>query len=170
MDTRSGGFTIESVLMLVGIEQRTGELVLESGNNIGSMLFHRGRILQAFSPYTRAIGDLLVEDGVLTDSELIEVLRVQKREPYQPVGSLLMRAGRVSFEMIEMMVHEQIRHAVNVFKKWERISISFVDKNISPYDTIHMPVYEFIENESLKAAVEALNQMINLKNGSSLPR
>lgn len=166
MDGEFSGFTIEGVLMLVELQERTGELVLESGNNIGSMLFHKGRILQACSPYTRAIGDLLVEEGVLSDGELIDVLKLQRKQPYQPVGSLLMRIGKVSFEVVEMMVHEQIRHAVDVFRKWDRLCFSFVDKEIEPFDTIHLPVYEFIEMETLKTAQAAVNKMIVQKNSS----
>lgn len=169
MKTRSDGFNIEGVLLLIGLQARTGELVLESGNNIGSVFFHEGRILQAFSPYTRAIGDLLVEEGVLNDAELIEVLRLQKSEPHQPVGSLLMRAGKVSFEVVEMMVHEQIREAMGVFRKWDRISFSFVDKEVIPFDTIHLPVYEFIDVSTIQAALEAAKRMLSFKNNPLPP-
>lgn len=61
MNAHSSGFKLNDALLLIGLEGRTGELVVESGNNIGSLIFHEGKILLAFSPYTRAIGDLLVE-------------------------------------------------------------------------------------------------------------
>lgn len=165
MNAASAGFTIEGVLLLMGLQARTGELVLESGNNIGSILFHEGRILQAFSPYTRAIGDLLVEGGVLSDAELIEVLRLQKRVPQQPVGSLLMRAGKVSFEVVEMMVHQQIREALDVFRKWDGISFSFVAREVTPFDKIHLPVHEFIDDATIQAALDAASRMLSLKSG-----
>ncbi len=163
MDCKFSGFLIEEILLLVGMERRTGELVMESGNNIGSVLFHEGRILQAFSPYIRAIGDLLVEDGVLTEGELIDVLKLQKSEPNRPLGSLLMMAGKVGFEIVEMMVHEQIRQAINEFKTWNDICYSFIDKDIKPFDTIHLPAHEFVQTEKLKAAMESLTRMIHLK-------
>lgn len=163
MDGKTSGFSIEGILLLLGLEKRTGELVMESGNNIGSMLFHEGKILQAFSPYTRALGDLLVDDGVLTDTELIEVLKLQKSEPDRPVGSMLMRAGKVGFEIVEMMVHEQIRQAVSVFSKWNEICFSFIDKDIQPFDTIHLTVHEFVNPETLESALDSLKRMITLK-------
>jgi len=163
MDGKTSGFSIEGILLLLGLEKRTGELVMESGNNIGSMLFHEGRILQAFSPYTRALGDLLVDDGVLTDTELIDVLKLQKSEPDRPVGSMLMRAGKVGFEIVEMMVHEQVRQAVSVFSTWNEICFSFVDKDIQPFDTIHLTVHEFVNPETLKSALDSLSRMITVK-------
>jgi hypothetical protein len=163
----NSGFSIEGILLLIGLQARTGELIIESGNSIGSMIFHDGKILQSFSPYARAIGDLLVEGGAVTEAELLEVLNSQKNEAYSPVGFLLMKAGKVSFEVIEMMVHEQIREAVKVFKSWKNLSFSFVDKVVDPFDTIHLPVYEFIENNTLRITAKLLSSMIRAKDEST---
>jgi hypothetical protein len=38
-------FTLQDVLFFIGLKERTGELVLEFGNNIGNMVFRDGRIL-----------------------------------------------------------------------------------------------------------------------------
>ena len=114
----------------------TGELELESGNNVGSMLFYQGRILHALSPYSRAIGDLLVEDGLVAEAELIDTLKLQKTQTHTPIGCLFLHSGQVKFEIIEMMVHAQIREAVKEFMSWERLSFSFVKKEIQPYDKI----------------------------------
>ena len=163
----NAGFSIESILLLIGLQARTGELIIESGNSIGSMIFHEGKILQSFSPYARAIGDLLVEGGAVTEVELLEILDAQKNKGYSPVGFMLMKAGKVSFEVIEMMVHEQIRDAVKVFKAWKDLSFSFVDKVIDPFDAIHLPVYEFIDNETLRTAMDSLSHMVRAKDESA---
>jgi len=52
---------------------------MESGNNIGHMLFYRGRILQSMSPYSRSIGDLIMEEGLINDRNLIETLLLRKK-------------------------------------------------------------------------------------------
>ena len=154
-------------MLVIGLQARTGELIIESGNSIGSMIFHDGKILQSFSPYARAIGDLLVEGGAVTEVELLEILDAQKNKGYSPVGFMLMKAGKVSFEVIEMMVHEQIRDAVKVFKAWKDLSFSFVDKVIDPFDAIHLPVYEFIDNETLRTAMDSLSHMVRAKDESA---
>ena len=154
-------------MLLIGLQARTGELIIESGNSIGSMIFHDGKILQSFSPYARAIGDLLVEGGAVTEVELLEILDAQKNKGYSPVGFMLMKAGKVSFEVIEMMVHEQIRQAVKAFKGWNDLSFSFVDKVIDPFDAIHLPVYEFIDNETLRTAMDSLSHMVRAKDESA---
>ena len=140
--------------MLVGVKGRTGELLLESGNNIGSILFYEGKVLQAFSPYSRAIGDLLVEDGVMSEAELLDLLQQQKRNLVSPIGALFLKTGKVTAEGLEHLVHEQIRHAIKDFMCWQKLTVSFVDKEIKPFDSIHLPVHEFITEETLKSAAQ----------------
>ena len=151
------GFALPDVLLLIGLQARTGELVVESGNNIGSILLHKGRILQAFSPYSRAIGDLLVDDGLINEEELLETLRLQKKGSYAPLGSLLLKTGKVTLDVIETMVQEQIRQAINEFQSWEGLHYSFTDKDIQPFDRIHLMIHEFIASATLSEAMNFLS-------------
>jgi hypothetical protein len=162
MNVQSSGFNLYDALLLIGLEGRTGELVVESGNNIGSLLFHEGRILLAFSPYTRAIGDLLVEQEVLTDAELLEVLKQQMTGPHTPVGTLLLKTGKVTFPLIEKMVQEQIRKAIMDFSIWDPLDFSFNDKDVQPFDSIHLPVYEFIPANVINAALVFVAGLSNI--------
>ena len=167
MKATLSGFSVQDVLLLVGAHARTGELIMESGNNIGTVLFHKGKILHAFSPYSRAIGDLLVEEGLITEEELIETLQLQKKTAYMPLGGLLLKTGRVSLEVIESMVHEQIRQALREFTSWSNLTFSFSDKDMQPYDQIHLVVYEFVSPEALRSATQFLLALQNPQGQSS---
>ncbi len=150
-------FSLHDVILVLGMRARTGELIMESGNNIGSLLFHDGAILRAFSPYAQAMGDLLVEKGMITDTELIETLMLQKASPGSLLGTLLLRKGQVSFEVIENMVHEQIRQAMIDFQSWKGVTFSFEHKHIQPSDRIHLSVHEFIPETIMQCALSFLS-------------
>ncbi len=152
MQKNSLDLSFADILFILGMRERSGELIVESGNNIGTILLHRGKIIQACSPYSRAIGDLLVEDGMITESELIETLKIQKRNEHAPLGGLLLKLGKVTFEVIEMMVHEQIRRALKEFQSWQDINLSFNEKELKPYDRINLGVYEFMPQNVIEAA------------------
>ncbi|HUJ17354.1 MAG TPA: DUF4388 domain-containing protein [Nitrospirota bacterium] len=152
MKCETTGFTLQDILLLLGLKEATGELVLESGNNIGTIILHKGKVLQASSPYSRAIGDLLVEDGIITEGELLEILMNQKKSAVAPIGVLFLKTGKISFEVIEMMVHEQIRQSIREFVMWNKLRVSFVEKEVIPFDRINLPVHEFIPPETLKSA------------------
>jgi len=162
MKAETSGFKLHDMLLLIGLEGRTGELVVESGNNIGTLLFHDGKILLAFSPYTRTIGDILVEQGVLTDGELLDVLKQQLIGPHMPTGMLLQKTGKVTFKAIEIMVQEQIRRAIKDFNEWSPLEFSFVQKDIRSFDGIHLPVYEFLPPDIAKAAFVFVEGMANV--------
>jgi hypothetical protein len=151
MNTNSLELSITDILLLIGIQARTGELLIESGNNLGTILFHRGRILQAFSPYSRTIGDQLVEDGVITDGDLLDILKLQKINSYAPIGALLLKTGKVTFEVIEMMVHDQIRKALKEFQSWDSLNFSFTRKDLIPFDHINLSLQEFILPDTINA-------------------
>ncbi len=152
------GFTLQDILLLVGFQERTGELVLESGNNIGSLLVHNGMILHAFSPYSRAIGDLMVDNGVISEGELLEALKDQKKNPDIPLGMMLMRTGKVDFALIEKMVQEQIRKAIDDFATWESLTFTFIAKDVIPFDRIQVPIGNFIQPETVKSALDFLKK------------
>lgn len=146
------GFGFEDLLLLIGMKGLTGEVVIESVNNIGNMIFQEGKILQASSPYSRAIGDILVDQGFITMENLLETLQEQKQMGLVPIGSMFMKAGKVDFETIETMVHWQIRQAIRDFLSWKNPDVSFVEKEVMRMDSIDLPVYEFVSAENLKAA------------------
>jgi len=77
---------------------------------------------------------------------------LQKKTRATPLGTLLIRSGKVSYSVVEMMVHEQIRQAVKEIQAWQNISFSFTNKDIKTHDNIHLPVQVFIQPESLIAA------------------
>ncbi len=151
MKENSLGLNIVDVLFLVGMRSRKGELVVESGNNIGTVLMNDGKILQAFSPYSRAIGDLLVEDGLISESELLETLKLQKKGEYVPLGGLLRRMGKVSLEIIETLVHEQIRQSIREFQTWKDASFSFLERDLKTYDRIGLNILEVIPSSTVAA-------------------
>lgn len=157
MKINSLGFSLQDILFLIGIHERSGEVVLEAGNNIGTILFHKGKIIQAFSPYSRAFGDLMVEAGMISETELIETLMFQKKSNYVPLGGLLLKSGKVTFDVIERLITEQIRQSVKEFQSWKNLTVTFVDKDIQPYDRIYVPAHEFIAPETLKSAATFLS-------------
>jgi hypothetical protein len=66
-----------------------------------------------------------------------------------------------------MLVHAQIREAVKTFRGWDSINVSFVIKSVTPFDTISLPVYEFVDLDSLQSALTGLEDMVKLKSAST---
>ncbi len=157
----SSFFSLPDILLLVGMQFRTGELALESGNSLGSILFYKGKIIQARSPYSRAIGDRMVDAGLITEAELLDALRFQKMNGSSPLGTIFLKKGKITIDVIEVMVQDQIRQSLKEFHSWKDVSFSFVNKDIQPFDSIHVPTHEFISPETLQSAAAFLSLKIS---------
>ena len=105
---------------------------------------------------------------MLTDAELLDVLKQQMTGPHTPVGTLLLKTGKVTFSVIENMVQEQIRRAVKDFSSWKPLDFNFVRKDIRPFDSIHLPVYEFIPSDVAQSSVVFVAGMANTLGASSV--
>jgi len=112
----------------------------------------RVKYFRRFSPYSRDIGDLLVEEGLITEAELLGTLKLQKMNSSSPLGELFLMTGKLTIAVIEMMVHEQIRQSVNKYQSWKDFNVTFVNKDILPYDRINLQTREFISPEILRSA------------------
>ena len=84
--------------------------------------------------------------------ELLETLHEQKQVGLVPIGSMFVKAGKVDFDTIEMMVHGQIRQAIGDFLSWKSPDVSFAEKEVMRMDSIDLPVYEFVPAENMNAA------------------
>lgn len=49
------------------------------------------------------------------------------------------------------------------FSTWPNMNLSFIDKEIKPFDNIHLPVYEFLPEEVLNAGNQFFSKTINLQ-------
>jgi glutaredoxin-related protein len=81
--------------------------------------------------------------------ELTETSQL-KRNFVSPIGTMLLKTGEVSFEVLEMMFHEQIRQEVREFKTWEKISLSFHEKDIKLSGGIRLMIHEFLTAKTFK--------------------
>jgi hypothetical protein len=52
-----------------------------------------------------------------------------------------------------MMVQEQIRKAIKDFLAWKDVDCTFQKREVKPFDSINLPVYEFLTAEAVKAAL-----------------
>jgi len=43
------------------------------------------------------------------------------------------------------------------FQSWNDINFSFADKDLQPFDNIHLPIHNFISQEILQSAVDYLS-------------
>ena len=116
-----GDFSLTDILQLIGLQRKTGLLILRRGETEVSVAFDAGRIVGADSnirPLEQRVGRLLVRTGRLTESRLDEALAIQ-RETLQRLGHVLAHQGWVEPELIRKQLTLQITETIYDLFRWD---------------------------------------------------
>src|SRR5438477_12419758 len=82
--------SVADALQFIHLGGRTGTLTLSSGEARAEIGFHQGRIVNAWGPGSKRLGELLIEAGVIDERVLQSALSAQETElPRRSLGQIL---------------------------------------------------------------------------------
>jgi hypothetical protein len=129
--------SIADVMQFVHLGGRTGTLNVECKGKQAEIGFHRGRIINAWTPDVKRLGDLLVEKGVIDAATLTEAVERQEREvPRVSLGKMLVTMGAVDTETLREFMTEKIELTIYELLSWRQGSFEFVIDELRPVDDI----------------------------------
>ncbi len=139
---------LADVLQFVHLSRRTGTLYLwredERRAEIG---FHDGRIVSAWSPGHRRLGDLLLAAGVVDEATLESALQRQKREEGERIlGQILLAEGAVTREDIHRVIKEQVQATIFDLLTWRYGSFHFEVGELNPIDDVGLVPGELLDD------------------------
>ena len=142
---------LADVLQFVHLSRRTGTLYLwredERRAEIG---FHDGRIVSAWSPGHRRLGDLLLAAEVVDEATLNAALQRQKREEGERIlGQILLAEGSVTREDIHRLIEEQVQATIFDLLTWRYGSFHFEVGELNPIDDIGLVPGELLDDLDL---------------------
>lgn len=118
--------SLPDVLQLLAMGQKTGCLAVTDRSNFGYIYFDRGRITYASIVNRRdRLGDLLVKNGLIDNSELSVAVEAQSSNSGLRLGEILVARGSISREQLEQYIRIQIEEAVYFLFTWNQGSFYF---------------------------------------------
>ena len=114
-------FSLAEILQLIGFQRKTGVLTIEGEEDTVSISFSDGRVVGSESvrnPMQKRVGSLLVRAGKLS-AERLEAVLQRQRDQRVPVGSLLVREGIVSEPDLEAALRTQILNLIYRVFRWK---------------------------------------------------
>ncbi|NOY52304.1 MAG: DUF4388 domain-containing protein [Deltaproteobacteria bacterium] len=140
------GYTLEDILLITSLQQKTGELTLETERGKGTLRFLNGNIVDSDAPSSTAIGDLLVLKGMVTLQDVEHSLHKQRTNPESgKIGKIFVENGKVDNYCIQTMVKEQIFSAIQDFSTWKNVCFTFQEKEVVASDDIHVSLTDIID-------------------------
>ncbi len=143
-----GDFSLTDILQLIGLQRKTGALILRHREEEISVMFDSGRIVAADSnrrPVEDRVGSLLMRTGKLTEARLDEALKIQKKT-LQRLGHVLSHQGWVENEAIRRQLTLQITETLYELFRWKdgeydfqpRASVEWDQEFITPINCEHL--------------------------------
>jgi len=129
--------SVADALQFIHLGGRTGTLSLVNGETSAGIGFHQGRIVNAWGPGTKKLGELLVDDGAIDRSTLANALRQQEQEqPRRSLGQILIAEHGLSEERMYRVVEQQIEKTVYELVTWKNGTFHFALDDLRPIDDI----------------------------------
>lgn len=129
--------SVADALQFIHLGGRTGTLTLTCGETNAEIGFHQGRIVSAWGPGSKRVGDLLLEAGVVDPDTLEAALRLQESEhPRRSLGQILVAQHAVEEETMYRAVEQQIEKTVYELVSWTHGTFAFALDDLRPIDDI----------------------------------
>jgi DNA-binding NarL/FixJ family response regulator len=124
---------VADVMQLIRLGGHSGTLTVNNGQEEGFVGFERGRIVSAWNPRSRRLGELLVAAGEIDEGTLITALETQNTErPRRNIGQILVRSGATTPEAIRDVMAREIERVVGEIFAWKTGTFVFAIDDLTP--------------------------------------
>src|SRR5438067_6620737 len=152
--------SVADAMQFIHLGGRTGTLTLLRGDVKAEIGFHQGRIVNASSPGTKRLGDLLLEAGAIEPPTLGEALRKQGEEhPRRSLGQILVAMKAVDSDTIYRTIEQQIERTVYDLVTWNQGTFHFALDDLKPIDDIAVVPGDVIRHLNLDTQMVLLDAL-----------
>lgn len=125
-------FKLPEVLQLIGLQQKTGKLILTRNGDMGTIFLRQGKVIFA-SQRGRETGQLLgrrlIEEGKI-NAEQLEVLLEIQRKTGERLGKMLTDMGYINHRELEKTLETQTCQTVYNIIRWSEGSFHFEEVDL----------------------------------------
>src|SRR5438067_10923626 len=152
--------SVADAMQFIHLGGRTGTLTLLRGDVKAEIGFHQGRIVNASSPGTKRLGELLLEAGAIEPPTLGEALRKQGEEhPRRSLGQILVAMKAVDSDTIYRTIEQQIERTVYDLVTWNQGTFHFALDDLKPIDEIAVVPGDVIRHLNLDTQMVLLDAL-----------
>ena len=152
--------SVADALQFIHLGGRTGTLTLQAGEVTAEIGFHQGRIVNAWGPGSKRLGELLLDAKVIDQPTLEAALRAQESQaPRRSLGQILVALGAVTPENMYRAVEQQIERTVYDLVTWTQGTFHFALDDLKPIDDIAVFPGDVIQHLNLDTQMVLLDAL-----------
>lgn len=167
-------FSVAEIFQLLSFSRKTGTLGLQASEEVAMVYFRAGNVIYAYTPQQKIpLGELLVEQGILTEEQLAGALAEKAKNPNRRIGEILVAMGFVSRSQMEEAVRRQVEELIYRVLHWEAGNFKFYEEefpteeeifiHISTENLILEGVRRLDELEGVKQRLPDFDTVLNIK-------
>ncbi len=141
-------FSLADILQLIGIQKKTGVLVLRDNEEVVRVSFQNGMIVGSeheTEQLETRLGNVLVKKGVMTQEQLDKALELQS-ESLQRLGQVLIENNIISTGDLRDALRNQVLQTVYGLFRWKNGHYHFAPQGMVDYDSDNL---EPVSTESI---------------------
>ena len=141
-------FSLADIFQLIGIQKKTGMLILREGDDLVRVSFQNGTIVgsEKESEQTESrLGHVLVKRGVISQDQLNRALEIQA-ESLQRLGQVLVENGFIGSSDLQEALKNQVLQIVYSLFRWKNGHYHFSPRDVVDFDQEN---FEPISTESI---------------------
>jgi uncharacterized coiled-coil protein SlyX len=152
--------SVAEALQFIHLGGRTGTLTLSYDGAEAEIGLHQGRIVNAWGPGSKRLGQLLLDAGLIVQPTLDMALAVQEEEsPRRSLGQILVSMEAVSPEAMYRAIEQQIEQTVYELVTWTHGTFRFASDDLKPIDDIAVSPGDVIRHLSLDTQMVLLDAL-----------
>ena len=129
--------SVADAMQFIHLGGRTGTLTLTTGDSRAEIGFHQGRIVNAWGPGAKRLGELLIDESLIDAATLTAALELQQSEhPRRSLGQILVGMKALPPETMYRAVQQQIERTVHDLVAWTQGNFQFALDDLKPIDDI----------------------------------
>jgi hypothetical protein len=152
--------SVADALQFIHLGGRTGTLTLVQGELTAEIGFHGGRIVNAWGPGSKRLGELLIDSGAIDGTVLAAALKQQEEEqPRRSLGQVLVAMNAIELEAMYRAVEQQIERTVYDLVAWAKGTFNFALDQVKPIDDIAVVPGDVVRHLNLDTQMVLLDAL-----------
>lgn len=130
-------FSVAEVFQLLSFSRKTGTLGLQRQEEVAMVYFNQGNVIYAYTPQQKLpLGEVLVQQGILTQNQLAGALAEKEKHPQRRIGEIFVKFGYVSRSQMEDAVRRQVEELIYRLLHWEAGNFKFYENEFPTEEEI----------------------------------
>lgn len=148
---------LSDVMQFIHLGRRTGILKLQRRGEEAEVTFHRGAILWAWTPQSKRLGELLLEEGLISSEDLAAAVHEHETStPRRTFGQVLLTTTPLPVEEVRNALKRQIERTILELVAWSHGSFAFEVDAVRPIDDVSVYPSDLIPNLDLNTQMVLL--------------